>query len=202
MIHGAKFWDDRELYYVQTNNPSEQLLKKREEEGWLESCGPTAAINCLAALGYILNVYCPGSYKPQPEEILMDFFNDPRNYDELEKIRHDVDPVSFPGNRIPQYYPYAVQQVFNAIGTFVWLSGFERIVQYLTHGYAAQLCLVDPGHYIAAVAYDDTTNEIIYNDSWPDRFPDRNGYHRHMGPEEFRNNVKKFAIVYKELKCE
>lgn len=200
MIHGARFWNDRDHYYIQANNPSEELLRKREEASWLESCGPTAAVNCLAALGYNLKIYCPGSYRPQPEEILMDFFNDPRNYVELEKIRHDVDPVSFPGNRIPQYYPFAVKEVFNAIGTFAWLSEFKRVIQYLTHGYTAQLCLVDPGHYIAAVAHDPDTDEIIFNDSWPGRFEDKNGFNRRLDIDEFNRNVKKFAILYKEIK--
>ncbi len=202
MIHGAKFWADPDKYYCQTNNPTEQLLKKRKGEGWLESCGPTAAVNCLAAFGYNLKIYCPGPYKPQPEEVLMDFFNDPRNYEELEKIRHDVDPVSFPGNRIPQLYPFAVKQVFNADGTFVWLSSFRKLAAYLKLGCAAQICLVEPGHFIAVVAYDNKTDEIIFNDSWPDRFADGNGFNRRLDIDEFDRNVKKFAIIYKELKYE
>ncbi len=196
MIHGTRFATDRDRYYIQTNNPTEQLLKKREGEGWLESCGPSAAVNCLATLGYDLVILCPGVYKPQPEEVLMDFFNDPKNYAKFAEIRKDLDPVSFPGNRVPQWYPYAVQQVFAATASFVWGSELEKITQFLKRGFAVQLCLKKPGHYIAVVAYDDETNELIFNDSWPDRFPDKNGFNRRMGADEYKRNVKPWAILY------
>ncbi|MDR0556332.1 MAG: C39 family peptidase [Treponema sp.] len=65
-------------------------------------------------------------------------------------------------------------------------------------GQAVQLCLVKPGHYIAAVAYDDLTREIIFNDPWPGRFPGGNGFNRRMGKAEFKGNVKPFLIVYGE----
>lgn len=196
MIYGAPYWSDRDRFYIQENNPTEQLLRKRkEEESWLESCGPTAAVNCLASLGYDLTITCPGPYKPQPEEVLMDFFNDPRNYDVLEKIRVDVLDVH-PGNRIPQFYPYAVKQVFGAVGTFAWVSAFKKIVQYLKRNYAVQLTLIDPGHYIAVVAYDDSTEEIIYNDPWPSSRSDDDGFNRRMDAETFQSNVKNYAIIY------
>jgi len=198
MIHGAKYSNDPSRFYSQTNNPTEQLLKKREEGGWLESCGPTGALNCLAALGYALTILCPGIYKPQPEEVLMDFFHDPRNYAKFTEIRKDVDPVSFPRNLVPQWYPYAVKQVFGAIGSFVWGSEFEKIVEFLKRGCAVQICLKKPGHYIAVVAYDDETNELIFNDSWPGRFPDGNGFNRRMGVDEYKRNVKPWAILYME----
>ncbi len=198
MIYGAKFWNDRDRFYSQENNPTEQLLKKREEDSWLESCGPTAAVNCLAALDYNLKILCPGPYRPQPEEILMDFLNDPRNRAELEKIRADVLNAHL-GNRIPQFYPHAVKQVFGAIGVFVWISGYVKTISYLKHGAALQLCLVEPGHYIAAVAYDDESSEIIFNDPWPAGVGG-DGFNRHLDSAEFDRNVKKFAIIYKEQK--
>ena len=226
MIYGAKFWNDKDRYYRQDNNPSEETLRKdsiedirevekllrangvaeyviglvkKELRGFLESCGPTAAVNCLAALDYNLKILCPGPYRPQPEETLMDFFNNPLNYDALEAIRQDVDPVSSPGNRIPQWYPYAVKEVFGATGVFVWISGYVKTISYLKHGWALQLCLVDPGHYIAAVAYDDESSEIIYNDPWPAGVGG-NGFNQRLNIAEFDRNVKKFAIIYKEQK--
>lgn len=197
MISGAKYWYDRDrCYFSQENNPTEQILKKREEEGFLESCGPSAACSALSSLGYDLTIRCPGSYSPQPEEVLMDFFNDPRNYDKLEAIRRGVDPALMPGNRVPQWYPYAVKEVFGATGAFFWTNGLGAVAKYLEKGYAVQLCLKKPGHYIAAVAYDNEANEIIFNDSYPGRFADRNGFNRHMDAEEFKRNVKSYAIIY------
>lgn len=197
MIHGAPFWNDRgRIFFSQENNPTEQLLKKRKNKGWLESCGPTAAVSCLAALDYDLNVCCPGSYKPQPEEILMDFFNDPRNYAAFEKIRRDTDPISFPGNRIPQWYPHAVKEVFGAVGDFVFTNEIGVTISALKKAHAVMLCLIEPSHFIAAVAYDDETKEIIYNDSWPSRWSDGNGFNRRMNEEDFEKNVKNYVIIY------
>lgn len=196
MIYGAQYWNDKNKYYIQNNNPTEELLDKVEGESWLQSCGPTAAINCLSSLGYDLKIKCPGIYEPQPEEVLMDFFNDFVNFEELKKIRHDVDPDELPGNRIPQWYPYAVSQVFGASAVFVWMNDMGRIIISLKKKRAVQLCLKKPGHYIAAVAYDDIKNEIIYNDPWPDRFKDGNGFNKRMNKNEFDENVKDFCIIY------
>jgi len=39
MIAGAKFWNDRNRYYIQSNNPTEEILRKRSDGAWLVSCG-------------------------------------------------------------------------------------------------------------------------------------------------------------------
>jgi hypothetical protein len=33
MIKGVKFWNDRDRYYTQTNNPTEEILRKRSDGG-------------------------------------------------------------------------------------------------------------------------------------------------------------------------
>ena len=80
MITGAVYWNDPNKWYVQTNNPSEELLRKINKKDFLETCGPSAGVNCAAVHGFDLEIKCPGKYKPQPEEVLSDWFNDPRNY--------------------------------------------------------------------------------------------------------------------------
>ena len=198
MIFGAQFWNDRCRYYAQTNNPSEELLRKTGAAGWLETCGPTAAVNCMAALGYDLTIRCPGPYLPQPEEVLSDFLNDPRNYPELAKERKDLTPDKLPGNRVPQYYPFAVRRVFGADASFVWLADHIQIPKYLAESGAVQICLEHPGHYLAAVAYDDEKDEIIFNDPWPEQYPDRNGFNRRIGRMSLWANQKRFAVVYRK----
>jgi hypothetical protein len=126
----------------------------------------------------------------------MDFFNDPRNYAALKAARPDTPPDVWHGNEVPQFYPVAVPAVFGVTARFLWGSDFDRIAACLVEGKAVQLCLVKPGHYIAAVAYDDERREIIFNDPWPDRFPDRNGFNRRMGEAECRANLKPFMIIY------
>lgn len=196
MIKGAPYWNDRNHYYVQTNNPTETLLKKVRLTDWLESCGPTAAVNCISALGYDVTITCPGPYRPQPEEVLTDFFNDPVNFEKLERIRQ-VDDQYLPKNRIPQLYPYAVKKVFGVPARFAWLSDFSDIADCFYIGSTVQLCLENPGHYVAVIAYDEEVDELIYNDPWPDRFPDGNGFNRRMDKTEYQDNVKPYAIIYR-----
>jgi hypothetical protein len=196
MIKGVKFWNVRDCYYVQTNNPTEEILRKRSDKGWLVSCGPTAALCCIAAMGYDTEVRCPGTYRPQGEEVLMDFFNDPRNYGLLKRVRPDTPPDVWHGNEVPQFYPAAVQAVFGVKAEFLWGNNFDQIASFLVQGNAVQLCLVKPGHYIAAAAYDEEKGEIIYNDPWPGRFADGNGFNRRLGEAECKANVKPFFIVY------
>ena len=136
-------------------------------------------------------------YEPQSEEVLMDFFNDPRNYEALRRARPDTPPEKWHGNEVPQFYPAAMYAVFGVKAEFLWGNDPKKIASFLEAGCAVQLCLVNPGHYIAAVAYDTDRQEIIYNDPWPGRFADGNGFNRRMGEAEARINLKNFMIVYR-----
>jgi hypothetical protein len=196
MIKGVKFWDDRSHYYVQTNNPTEEILRKRSDGNWLVSCGPTAAVSCLSAMGYDVDIRCPGTYQPQPEEVLMDFFNDPINYNALKAARPETPPDKWHGNEVPQFYPVAVHGVFGVKAEFLWGNDFNKIAAFLESGRAVQLCLIKPGHYVAAVAYDSEKREIVINDPWPGRFADKNGFNRRMPEAEVKANVKPFMIVF------
>jgi hypothetical protein len=196
MIKGTQFWNARDCYYTQSNNPTEEILRKRSDGGWLVSCGPSAAVTCIAAMGFDVGISCPGKYEPQPEEVLMDFFNDPRNYPALKQARPETPPDVWHGNEVPQFYSVAVPAVFGITASFQWNSELAKVIANLEAGRPVQLCLVKPGHYIAAVAYDDEKREIIFNDPWPGRFPDGNGFNRRMTEAEFKANVKPFMIVY------
>ena len=195
MIKGVQFWNDRACYFVQSNNPTEEILRKRSDGIWLVSCGPSAAVTCIAAMGFDVEVKTPGGYKPQSEEVLMDFFNDPRNYSQLKAARPETPPDMWHGNEVPQFYPVAVTVVFGVKARFEWGAVFETVASELQNGKAVQLCLKKPGHYIAAVAYDDERNEVIFNDPWPRRFKDGNGFNRRLSKADF-SNVKPFRIVY------
>ena len=193
MIYGARYWADPDKYYCQTNNPTEELLRKRKVPGFLESCGSTAAVNCLAVHDYELEVVCRGAYRPQPEEILNDWFNDPRNYKVLEKVRTDIGPQDLPGNRVPQYYPPAVMDVFGVKCEFVWIATHHQLADRFKDGCSIQLCLKSPSHYVAGVAFDTATSEIIINDPWPGRFADGSGWNKRISDLE---NLTNFAIIY------
>jgi len=195
MITGAKRWKEIEVYYQQDNNPTEAFLKSTlgSRDGWLESCGPTAAVNCLAAMGHNMNIICPGDYRPQPEEVLMDYFNDPRNKSALDTVRVVGDDI--PENRVPQYYPLGVRKVFRAKAKFMWGLDFRGVMAYVAEGFAVQICLEKPGHYLAVIAYDGARCELIYNDPWNER-DGKSGWLRRMGRTEFEGNVQTYFIVY------
>jgi hypothetical protein len=149
-------------------------------------------------MGRDIRCGCPGRYQPQPEEVLMDYFNDPRNYEALKKARPEIDPRSYHGNEIAQYYTVAVPAVFGVKCSFVFGGKFGEVASLVQSGKAAQVCLVKPGHYIAVVAYDDAARQLIYNDPWPGRFKDGNGFNRRMSEAEFGSNVKSYRLVYGE----
>jgi hypothetical protein len=196
-IQGVLKWDDRSTYYTQTNNSVENMLHDMGVSAYLETCGPTAAVNCLAAMGYDLTITCPGGWVPQPEDILEDFMTDPRNDVDFKKIRADINLDSTPGNRVPQFYPFSVSRVFKATGEFLFGSSFSFVASKVASGHAVQICLKVPGHYLAVVAYDPDTKELIYRDPWPQRVATwaGDGFNRRMGEIEWAN-VKGFYIVY------
>ena len=194
----TKWWNDRNRFYSQENNPTEAYNKIRVEiraTYWLETCGPTAAVNCMASLGKNLAVTCPGSYAPQPEEVLMDYFNDPRNDDTLRRVRDLGDQGRrIPDNQVPQYYPVAVRAVFGVKAEFFWGSSREYITSALDQGRAVQVCLKNPGHYVAIVAYTD--DGLIYHDSWGSQYPD-GGFARKLPYKSLKENVQPYRIVYR-----
>jgi len=192
---GAPFGNDRNKFYVQTNNPTEILLKKVGPRGWLESCGATAAINCLASLGHDLTCSTPGGYEPQPEEVLQDWFNDSRTQKIRDGIRSGKMIDTIPGNRVPQFYPRAVHEVFGVCGEFVWGPSWAFLIEKMYEKKAVQICLESPGHYLAVVGYDEEMNDLIYNDSWPGR-TGTSGFNLRMSKNLFDVNVKDFCIVY------
>jgi hypothetical protein len=126
----------------------------------------------------------------------MEYMNDPRNYDVLQKTRPEIDPCAYYGNEIAQYYTVAVPAVFGVKCSFAFGGDFNKVASLVQNGQAVQLCLVKPGHYIAVVAFDDAARELIYNDPWPGRFKDGNGFNRRMSEAEYKSNVKAYQIVY------
>lgn len=196
MILGAQYWETSD-YYSQENNPTEAYNKARlnDRSYWLESCGPTSAINCMAAMGFDLTIKCPGEYKPQPEEVLMDFMNDPRNAELLQGVR-DMGDYVVPENQVPQYYPISVSHVFGVWADFKWGAQPDVLMNHLMASRAVQVCL-KRGHYIALIAYDADRDEFIYNDPWGSYYADgKGGKHRRLTRDEIAADLQPYRIVY------
>lgn len=197
MIEGVKFWNDKSRYYTQSNNPIEAYHKACGiKTGWTESCGPTSAVTILDSSGYPVAAAVPGTWKPQPEQLLWDYLNDPRNYDKFKLARPNLLPGSIPGNRVPQYYPIAIKEVFGQNCSFAEGKSFRQIAEYVSTGKGVQLCLKNPGHFIPVVAFDDSSAELIFHDPFPERFPDRTGFAKRLSETAYLTNVQAFCILY------
>ena len=198
-IIGSCSWRDRKrAYFTQENNSIEHILKCRLPPGasWLETCGPTAALNCQASLGRDVGIRTRGGYCPQPEDVLAAWFNDPNNFDAMRKAWPGLDPQSLPGNEVAQWYPLAVREVFGNPCEFVGELGFEKAAGLIREGRTIQVCLRSPGHFIALVAYDEDRLEFIQKDGWASRWPDGDGFCRSFSRSDFETNLKPLCLVY------
>jgi hypothetical protein len=85
-------------------------------------------------MGFDVACRCPGAYQPQSEEVLMDYFNDPRNYGALKAARPDTPPDVWHGNEVPQFYPVAVKAVFDIPAAFEWGADLSKTAECLSGG--------------------------------------------------------------------
>lgn len=200
MIKGTKLWNDRKTFSIQTNNSVEAVLRKAlarlgKDRGYLETCGPTSAINILDAMGKPTAWYSPSMAMIQPEDALTLWMNNPANTSALQLVRKDIDPDDYLGNEIPQYYPHAIGACFNVGCRYLEGQNFEWVASVVSEGHGVMICLKSPGHYLAVVAYDDETKELIYRDPWPGR-TGTDGYNLRMKKTEFDTNTKNFCVVF------
>ena len=196
MIYGTKYWNDRNTFHIQDNNVFEESFRKKGIARYLESCGPTSAVNAIASMRgpEFFDSIKIGGYSPQPEDLLMLFFNDPSNYGKFREIRKEVEPSAYLNNEIPQFYPFAVRTLFDIDCEFKWEHDFDKIVGYLKAGRAVMLC--EPGHYVCVVAYDDNLDELIYNDPWSGHYSGGEFNIRYTR-KYFEEKIAKYKIVFK-----
>ena len=197
MIRGTKRWNDRDTLYIQTNNAVEEALNRYDSGESAVTCGPTAAVNCLAAMGIDVEVQTPGGWRLQPEDALMLWFHDRRQWEKLREIRGATDPANTPfsPNEIPQYYGEAISQVFGYAARFKWIKDFDQVADHVFKGRAVQVSK-KKGHYIAVVAYDSDLDELIINDPYPVDYTNHNGFNRRMGRNEFSTDIRPYGIFY------
>lgn len=201
MISGVAHFDDHNRYYTQTNNSVERMLQRYDARASIVTCGPSAAINCIAAMGADVESISPGRYRPQPEDVLALWFHDYRNWPTLGKVRSATDPTSskYSPHEVPQYYPPAIKSVFGVDARFQWGRNFDDVVDDVETGHAVMVNLKASaiGHFVAVVAYDEDADELIYHDSWPENIPGHNGFGVRMDRDEFEN-TEPYKIVFGE----
>jgi hypothetical protein len=194
-IIGCSRWNDPNAFYDQLNNPTEHVLKLRSGTR-LETCGPTASLNCQSSVGVGVDFETPGGYAPQPEEVLTGWFNDSRNFLRMRNAWKGLDPGLVPGNEVAQWYPLGVYEVFGNRCDFVGALTPQQAVDHLRQGRAIQTCLRNPGHFIALVAFDQAKDEFILKDSWGSRWPRGDGFCQRMSVREWQINSRPVNLVY------
>lgn len=190
---GIQKWNDRSTFSIQDNNGIEAILRKAAAPHWLETCGPTSAVNILDAHGYATEVKLPGGGTIQPEDALAVWMNDIKNADAEKQSRPDVDPTKYLDNEIPQYYPLALKAAFGAAAKFLPSISFDAVCNEVRVGHGVMICLKNPGHFLGVVAFDEAEKKLIYRDPWPER-TGTDGFNLRMGADEFALNVAPFAI--------
>lgn len=204
MINGTAHWDDRSRYYTQSNNAVERLLTRYRAVVSAVSCGPSSAINAIAAMGGDVESVTPAGWQPQPEDVLTLWFNDHRNWAQLANIRAETDPktTKYAPHEVPQYYPAALRAVFGATAVFAWGVSFDVAAEYVQNGMAV-IVNIKPnktGHFVAVVAHDDKANELIYHDPWPENVPGHDGWGLRLSPAMWAGEVEPYAIVIEEVR--
>jgi hypothetical protein len=197
----AKAIYDKNNFYSQLNNPLETYNKAQLKElgkrfgfspnelTYTESCGCSSAASCCAMIkGWqVIDEACVlPTYKMQADQVIWDFLNDPRNYEEFKKIVN-YDITVTPGNRFAALYPYAVKTLFGINAKFVSHKlTIQEVKDVISKDGVIQISII-PGHFIAIGDITDT--EIIYNDSIA-------GSALRMSHQKYLDIAKDYANIY------
>ena len=179
MIYKTKYMEDRRrCAFSQKNNGWEAAI------GDYESCGPTSFVSGLNSVGYDTALV----EGVQDEDIVMAFFMNENNYKAFRQIRDNIDPQKYKWcNRIPQYYPYMADRMFEADAEFDWGPVADKTVKALKKKCAVHLCF-GYGHFVVGVGYDSGSDELIYNDPL-------NGFNLRMPVNKMVDDFKNWLTV-------
>jgi len=197
-MQGIKNHANPKIRYEQTRNSveamilrilKERLRKDNKPIGYLESCGACAFCCLMEGMGYLQSkdyFTFPAGARVQMDDAVMLYLNDPdRGYSEIMR------------NRLAMAYRAAAWDLYNVSAKIVDPCTFDMMVAELKKGHGVQFCLENPGHWLAAIAYDDVHREIVYMDSWGSRPGLKNGgVNERLTEDEYKSNVKKFMVVY------
>lgn len=167
-MNRLKFYNDEKTLYYQDDNLTETLFFKEDEEDFLQTCGPTAIVNLIAAAGRLkTNCYSRGRYIPKPETVIMEYFNNSENYEKFNKILPKVNfEKKFP-NRYLELYPLMLKEIFDIKSKVEWKK-FDDLDAWLDMNIGLFILLKEPSHFISIVGYNKIKDLIYYRDPWKD----------------------------------
>lgn len=192
-----KILGTRNQYYNQTNNASAFILRAYRGRIGFIACGPESAAMGFDIAGQDMSIFTPGE---QPGDAILNIFHDPKYLPKYMKVRGNKKFYEkYSANEIPQIYPVVSEIIFGKkVCSFKWGKTFPQIRNHIDQDEPVMLCGEFPcgGHYVLAVGYDESTGDIIYNDPYPDQWPDKNGYCRRMPPDFQKEKLKGFRIIF------
>jgi hypothetical protein len=192
----AKYALDDYCYSIQSNNTVESIIFKSGRASYLESCGPNSLENCASAMIHydiLVDRLSVNGEKYQPADLIFTHMNDPlrrREYGEIMKIDFEHDFV----NRYAIYYPHVTEKLLGIQSEYVEKMDIDLLKDHISNGNTAQVCLKNPGHYIAIVGVDG--EGFYFHDSWPERFTSRDGFYREITKDELLENSHHVMILY------
>lgn len=174
MVKGAKNWDDTSIRYDQTTKIIERFMadlkKSKQAKFWLESCNVCASSCAVEAVDAQWLNTLP---RVKGKKVLSqaDFM-----FDYIYSIAAGI--YRYDGiceNEVPDNLALAIPALSTAKTKLLRFdSGADSVtamIKSLQRGCACVLSYLTDyhsGHYVCAVAYDNTTDEIIVYDSWGD----------------------------------
>lgn len=187
---GIKNRKDPSIRYDQEENSHESFVKKlfaryNIKAGNLVSCGASSCAALAEGMGWLKPEDYPqiNGKSIQFDDFIMSYMNDPRN-------GFTTDPLIF-DNEIIKNYVTLIKDLFNKKALYRRDLNFKNVAANLCIGQGVQLCLIDPGHFIAAIEYDHSDNTIVYLDSR--KLP--GSIYKKLTPADF-SNVMSYGIVY------
>jgi len=144
----------------------------------LETCSMHSAVNALMAVHPnppSVVVGPPGGVgQIRLPDYLMAWCNTPGNFPAIQQVLPGVDLSTVEVNEYRQAIPLAMLTVFGSPCICVPGQTKDKVIDFLKAGKAVEVGLVSPKHFVAIVAYDETTDEFIYVDPDDRRHPDGN----------------------------
>jgi hypothetical protein len=214
MIIGARNYLRTEFYYAQArkdamgniipNSAFEEVLYKDDIQDmgktnrnlWLETCGNHAASNADVSrlkdpIGW--EKLLKEEYDLRMPDIMTCWANTPQNYPILKQARPNLDPHIYNASEIAQYHPFLIEYLFKHKAEFRPSLDWQGAIRLIQDGSALVKCLINPGHFIALVAFDDIKQEFIALDS---RAYIDDNWNSRYDKIDYTTNMYVFASIY------
>ncbi len=185
----------RKQLYTQENNAQVLLFDDYFKKKKYIACAPTSCAMGFDIAGRSMNVFTAGE---QPEDSILMILHNPSNLKALKEIRK-LDYDQYPPNEVPQLYDFVGKILYGTEACkFKWGLTFNIIKSNIDNGIPMMILVQFPvgGHYDLIVGYDDLKKIIIYNDPYPKRWNDKNGYNREMDLAYFKENVNRWRVDF------